>query len=153
MPELRIKNGRQMRAACHAPLGSLRTQELRPMVGKRNALAPRLEKPVSRGVLRNLPRRTGRGGASGRHQNANRNVIEVQHSAMSDAERLSREAFYGNLVWIIDGSVFRDNFDIYYMLPDPLSALAQDLVWAKATRPMRGAARVLFCRVSEAQAE
>jgi hypothetical protein len=30
-------------------------------------------------------------------------VIEVQHSAMTDAERLSREAFYENLVWVVDG--------------------------------------------------
>jgi competence protein CoiA len=41
-------------------------------------------------------------------------VIEVQHSAMTDAERQSREAYYGNLVWVIDGRGFRDNFDIYH---------------------------------------
>ena len=34
-------------------------------------------------------------------------VVEVQHSAMTDAERLSREAFYGNLVWVIDGRLSR----------------------------------------------
>ena len=38
-------------------------------------------------------------------------VIEVQHSAMTDAERQSREAFYQNLVWIVDGSGFRDQFE------------------------------------------
>ncbi|URI11622.1 hypothetical protein MW290_22050 [Aquincola tertiaricarbonis] len=46
-------------------------------------------------------------------------VVEVQHSAMSDVERLSREAFYKNLVWVIDGSVFKQNFDIYHPLPAP----------------------------------
>ncbi len=80
-------------------------------------------------------------------------VIEVQHSAMTDKERLSREAFYGNLVWIIDGRGFRDNFDIYHLLPDPASELAADLVWTKASRAMQGAARGLFFRLSECRAE
>lgn len=74
--------------------------------------------------------------------------IEVQHSNMTDAERMSRETFYCNLVWVVDGRGFRDNFDIYHMLPDPASELAQDLVWAKATRPMQGAAAGLFYRLS-----
>ena len=76
-------------------------------------------------------------------------VIEVQHSRMTDAERLSREVFYGNLVWVLDGKAFRDNFDILHRLPDPESDLAQDLVWSKATRQLRGAARGLFWRLSE----
>jgi hypothetical protein len=80
-------------------------------------------------------------------------VIEVQHSAMTDAEREAREAFYGNLVWIIDGRGFRKNFDIYHMLPAPESELARDLIWSKATRPMQGAARGLFFRLSEVQAD
>lgn len=80
-------------------------------------------------------------------------VIEVQHSAMTDTERLSREAFYGNLVWVIDGKGFRKNFDIYHILPAPDSELAQDLVWEKATRSHQGAARGLFFRLSEGLAE
>lgn len=80
-------------------------------------------------------------------------VIEVQHSAMTDAERQSREAFYGNLVWVIDGRGFRNNFDIYHLLPDPASEIAQDIVWEKATRPMQGAARGLFFRLSEGRAD
>lgn len=80
-------------------------------------------------------------------------VIEVQHSAMTDAERMSREAFYGNLVWVIDGRGFRQNFDIYHILPDPDCELAQDLVWMKATRPMQGAARGIFMRLSEMRQE
>lgn len=78
-------------------------------------------------------------------------VIEVQHSAMTDAERQSREAFYGNLVWVIDGRGFRDNFDIYHLLPAPESEIARDIAWAKATRPMQGAAAGLFFRLSETQ--
>lgn len=76
-------------------------------------------------------------------------VIEFQHSAMTDAERMSREGFYKNLVWVIDGRGFRSNFDIYHLLPAPDSELAQDLIWSKATRPMQGAARGLFFRKSE----
>jgi hypothetical protein len=58
---------------------------------------------------------------------------------MTDAERESREVFYQNLVWVIDGTPFRKNFDIRHMLPDPASELPQDLVWAKAARHMAGA--------------
>jgi competence protein CoiA len=76
-------------------------------------------------------------------------VIEFQHSQMTDAERLSREDFYKNLVWVLDGREFRRNFDIYHPLPHPASELAQDIVWLKATRPMQGAARGIFLRLSE----
>jgi competence protein CoiA len=77
-------------------------------------------------------------------------VIEVQHSQMTDCERLSREAFYQNLVWIIDGRGFRHNFDIYHPLPHPASELAQDIVWLKATRPLQGGAVCgMFMRLSE----
>lgn len=80
-------------------------------------------------------------------------VIEVQHSNMTDSERLSRESFYGNLVWVIDGRRFRHNFDIYHLLPDPSSPVAADLVWSKASRPMQGAARGIFYRLSEGLVE
>lgn len=30
-------------------------------------------------------------------------VIEFQHSRLSETERRSREAFYGNLIWVVDG--------------------------------------------------
>jgi len=76
-------------------------------------------------------------------------VIEVQHSSMSDAERISREGFYRNLVWVLDGSVFEKNFDVYHMLPCPRSEVAQDLIWSKAKRNYHGANRGLFFRLSE----
>lgn len=75
--------------------------------------------------------------------------IEVQHSPMTDAERLARENFYGNLVWVVDGRSFKNYFDVYHMLPDPDSEIAKDLRWYKATRPMRGAAAGIFWRPSE----
>ncbi len=80
-------------------------------------------------------------------------VIEFQHSSMTDVERTSREKFYGNLVWVIDGSEFKKNFDIYHLLPAPNSVLAEDIVWVKATRHAKGAARGLFFRMSERHAE
>jgi competence protein CoiA len=61
-------------------------------------------------------------------------IIEVQHSAISDAERISREKFYGNLVWVIDGSTFEENIVICHLLPAPSSELAGDLIWFKATK-------------------
>ena len=62
-------------------------------------------------------------------------VIEVQHSAMTDAERESRESFYENLIWILDGRSFRKRFDIGRMLPDPDSDGFEDIVWIRLPRP------------------
>lgn len=78
-------------------------------------------------------------------------VVEVQHSAMSDAERLSREVFYQNLVWVIDGRTFEKNFDIYHLLPSPESKIAAGLVWVKAERKLQGTVAGLFFRLSECQ--
>ena len=68
---------------------------------------------------------------------------------MTDAERISREKFYGNLVWVLDGSGFKNNFNIYHLLPHPKSELAKDVVWFKGARKMQGAARGIFWRLSE----
>lgn len=77
-------------------------------------------------------------------------VIEIQHSSMTDKERNSREEFYKNMVWVVDGSGFKNNFDIYHLLPDPNSEMAKDLVWIKAKRHMNGANDGMFFRLSEA---
>lgn len=76
-------------------------------------------------------------------------VVEVQNSPMSDMERISRETFYGNLVWVLNGSSFRKNFDVYHPLPDPDSDWGRDLIWAKAARHQQGANRGIFYRLSE----
>lgn len=78
-------------------------------------------------------------------------IIEIQHSGITDAERHSREAFYKNLVWVIDGRAFRQNFDVYHILPAPDSELAADIVWNKAKRHMQGAANGMFFRLSDAR--
>lgn len=75
--------------------------------------------------------------------------VEIQHSAISDEERLSRELFYQNLIWIVDGRKFIKNFDIFHRLPHPKSELAKDLVWYKAARGEAGSSRGLFWRKSE----
>ena len=56
-------------------------------------------------------------------------VIEVQHSTMTDRERESREKFYENLVWIVDGRSFRRNFYVGWKLPDPAAHGFEDIVW------------------------
>ena len=76
--------------------------------------------------------------------------IEIQHSGMSDAEANAREAFYGNLLWIVDGSGFRKNFDVYHKLPHPTSDVERDIVWYKAHRGMKDSTGGQFFRLSEA---
>jgi len=76
-------------------------------------------------------------------------VIEVQHSSMSDKERLSRESFYRNLVWIVDGTPFSESFETYHFLPDPKSDLAADLIWTKTRRDAPGTHKGLFFRRSD----
>lgn len=61
-------------------------------------------------------------------------VIEVQHSTLSEVERKSRELFYQNLVWIVDGIKYRRNFHLGCILPDPSVELFQDIVWHQLNR-------------------
>ena len=79
--------------------------------------------------------------------------IEFQHSFLTDKERESREEFYRNLVWVIDGSRFIQNFDIYHPLPDPKSELAEDIIWSKSRRHYNGSIAGVFFRLSEARKE
>lgn len=75
--------------------------------------------------------------------------IEVQHSSMTDEERLSRENFYKNLVWVIDGKPFEHNFYLLHALPCSTSEIAKDIVWYKAKKSERGTSNGLFWRMSE----
>jgi competence protein CoiA len=76
-------------------------------------------------------------------------VVEIQHSAITDDERVSREKFYRNLVWVIDGREFQNRFTILHPLPDPSTELGKDLVWYKARRHQHGSSRGIFFRLSE----
>jgi hypothetical protein len=39
-------------------------------------------------------------------------VVELQHGPLSPAEVREREAFYRDMIWIVDGGGFRDNFNL-----------------------------------------
>lgn len=75
--------------------------------------------------------------------------IEVQHSSMPDSERLAREHFYGNLLWIVDGRSFGERFRILHPLPHPNAPIAEDIVWFPPHPNWRGDGIGLFCRLSE----
>lgn len=55
-------------------------------------------------------------------------VVEFQNSLLSDQERRSREIFYGNIAWIVNGDAFRNNFYFLHKLPDPSAPIAADMV-------------------------
>ena len=54
-------------------------------------------------------------------------VIEFQNSAMNDEELASREEFYGNMIWVVNGISFVKNIDIRAKLPSPIYPLSQDM--------------------------
>lgn len=57
-------------------------------------------------------------------------VIEIQHSAMPVEELRSREAFYKNMAWIVDGKTFSKQFEVHpEPLPHPQAALLQNVVF------------------------
>ena len=76
-------------------------------------------------------------------------TLEVQNSPMDDGERLSREAFYSQLIWILNGAAFRNNFNIYHPLPSPDAEISKDLVWHRTRRSLPGTHTGAFCRRSE----
>lgn len=55
-------------------------------------------------------------------------VIEFQNSPMSLDELVSREAFYGKMLWIVNAHAFAKQFFIMSPLPDPNSRLGRDMV-------------------------
>lgn len=75
--------------------------------------------------------------------------VEVQNSPMSDSERRSRESFYKNLVWVVNGAPFQQNFEICHRLPDPTEEVANDLVWYPAQPGMLGTIDGMCWRRSE----
>lgn len=55
-------------------------------------------------------------------------IIELQNSSISEQEFNSREKFYKNLIWVVNGNKFKNQFTIFpYKLPPPNSILANDL--------------------------
>jgi competence protein CoiA len=60
-------------------------------------------------------------------------VIEIQNSPMNELEMLSREHFYGKMMWIINGAKFKNNFTILGKLPDPKSEIGQAVFFDQPT--------------------
>ncbi|CAD6878938.1 hypothetical protein [Methylomonas albis] len=57
-------------------------------------------------------------------------VIEFQHSNMPTEELRARESFYKNMIWVVDGRSFAQNFDIDKdPLPHPKSQLLEEIVF------------------------
>jgi hypothetical protein len=76
-------------------------------------------------------------------------VVEFQHSALRDDELRAREAFYPDLVWVLDGRPFKSQFEVYHALPHPDAPVAADIVWAQAMPGLYGTQGGIFFRVSE----
>jgi competence protein CoiA len=62
---------------------------------------------------------------------ANGVVIELQNSPMTIDEMLSREAFYGDLIWVVNGTRFVNNFHVLSKLPPPQSEIGKRLYIAR----------------------
>jgi hypothetical protein len=57
-------------------------------------------------------------------------VLEIQNSPMNLEELRSREAFYKNLVWVVNGKKFKSGFNIWKApLPDPQCPDFDDVVF------------------------
>ena len=73
-------------------------------------------------------------------------VVEIQNSPISLEELRSREAFYENLVWVVNGEKFKSRFEISEtLLPSPQAAEFDDVVFAGVGK----VAGTLFWRRSE----
>jgi len=55
--------------------------------------------------------------------------VEFQNSPMSEEELASRERFYKNLIWVVNGHEFKKNFHILHKLPNPICDFVQDIVF------------------------
>lgn len=73
-------------------------------------------------------------------------VIEFQNSPMDSKELSSREAFYKNMIWIVNAQSFRRNFHILHMLPDPMYDFVKDIVFHPRKHNQGGK---IFHRISE----
>jgi competence protein CoiA len=73
-------------------------------------------------------------------------VIEFQNSPMSIEELKSREKFYKNMIWIINGKSFKKNFYILHELPNPKAVFVKDIAFMDRKKDHQGK---LFFRYSE----
>jgi len=73
-------------------------------------------------------------------------VIEFQNSAMNDEELSSREAFYGNMVWVVNGASFLKNIEICTKLPNPDHPKSHDM---RVYPPRSGDSEFMYYLASE----
>ncbi len=92
-------------------------------------------------------------------------ILEIQNSPISLEELRSRENFYKNLVWIVNGEKFQSRFKIWKApLPDPKCAKFDDIVfmaskyepscsmfWRKSENPEAVGAGNAMVRIRSAQ--
>ncbi len=62
-------------------------------------------------------------------KNDNGMVIEIQNSPMSEEELRAREHFYNNMIWVVNGDKFINNFIILDKLPNPSCETFKDIVF------------------------
>jgi hypothetical protein len=65
---------------------------------------------------------------------------------MNDEELFSREAFYGNMVWVVNGESFLKNIEIGAKLPCPDHPMSRDM---RIYLPRSGATDFMYYLVSE----
>lgn len=75
-------------------------------------------------------------------------VIEFQNSPMSPDELSSREYFYQNMIWIINGATFADRFHVLGRLPRPDASWVDDIFFHPQRRDLHGRG---FSRKAESQ--
>lgn len=56
-------------------------------------------------------------------------VVELQNSPMDSVELHSRENFYREMIWIVNGDKFKNNFRVLGALPNPKAEFARDIVF------------------------
>lgn len=73
-------------------------------------------------------------------------VVEFQNSPMDPVELVSRETFYGDMVWIVNGATFVERFFVLGRLPSMTAELWRDVVFYPQGRDKFGK---IFWRRSE----
>jgi len=71
-------------------------------------------------------------------------VIELQHSSISVDEIRAREAFYGDMIWLFDANVFRDNLESFVKEGE-----SRSFWWRRPRKYMASIDRPLFWDPSE----
>lgn len=58
-------------------------------------------------------------------------VIELQNSPISFEEQTSREEFYKEMIWIVNGEKFKNSFHVLDKLPNPNDEFTKDILFTQ----------------------